>query len=118
MKRSESEVKDDGNFSPKKLNQSGFFKLANDHKSKIDCLPCKYKNEEECKKSRLISARKFETNDVFNLKPVKKGLKENKILKTSKIKIDVIPRSNDFPSKGKSKKPDYIRNVMKSQINI
>jgi hypothetical protein len=118
VKRSENDVKDDGNFSPKKLNQSGLYKLAKDHTSNIDCLPGKYKNEEEFKKTRSMSTRKYETNDIFNMKQVKKELKQNKNPNKYKVKIDVVPRSNDFPWKGKSRNPDYIRNVMESQIKI
>lgn len=118
VKRSENEVKDDGSFSPKKLNQSDFTKLIKDHKSNIDCLPGKLKNDEQYIKTRAVSSCKYVTNDVFNKKPPKINLKENKIQKKHIIDPDLTAKSNNFGPKGKSRRPDYIRNAMESQIHL
>ena len=73
-------------------------------------------NDEDYEKSRVISAKKFETNDIFN-----KKLANNLVEKKNSIRV----RNNLEPSlkvkklvDQKTKRPENIKNVFESQINL
>jgi len=118
VKRNHNEIKDDGGFEPKKLNQSNLTKIIRDHKSSIDCLPGKFKNVEQQTKTRPISAYKFVNNDIFNINPLQNDFREIKARKKLIINYDSQCMRNDSAMKGKRKKLDVIRSVLKSQKNI
>jgi alpha-N-acetylglucosamine transferase len=118
VKRDHNEIKDDGSFEPKKLNQSNLTKIIKDHKSSIDCLPGLFKNVEQQTKTRPIFACKFINNDIFNINPLQNDFKEIKARKKLRIDNDAQFMGNDSAVKGKRKKLDIIRSFFKSQKNI
>jgi hypothetical protein len=117
VKRKENEIKDDENLGFKKLNHANCSKLIKDFKSSINCLPGKMIHEPEKQKTRVSSAMKYETNDIFN-----KKFQNNLVQKKTSVRI----RSNLESSKNvkkfvehtKSKRPENIKNVFQSQIDL
>lgn len=118
VKRKEDEVKDDSNAGFKKLNYANCSKLIKDFKSSIDCLPGKMINGAENQKSRVCSAIKYETNDIFNKKVSKNSVVQKK--SSVRIRSNLEPSQNvkKFVEHTKSKRPENIKNVFKSQIEF
>ena len=82
IKRKENEIKDDKKVPFQKLGNSQNLKLTKDFKSSISCLPGKMNNENNnFEKSRVISVKRFETNDIFNKNNSKSFIEEKKFLR-------------------------------------
>lgn len=140
MKRSQSDINDDKKQIVPKTNQSFSSKLVRDFNSNISCLPGNMINTEPSQKQRLISARRYENNDIFNRQPtarvndVSAGsssyLNQNNFnsfkVSHAKNNSNAVNRSVFQESKNekklieytRSKRPEYIRNPFASQITI
>ncbi len=102
----------------KKLNNANCKKIIKDFKSSISCLPGKMINDKELVKSRLCSAKKYETNDIFNINEYqdKKGNKKE----TIRVRKNLEPslKVKKLVEQTKIKRPENIKNMFQSQINF
>jgi len=133
LKRNLKEINDDNKPFIAKTSQSFNSKITKDYNSNIACLPGSKINTEPIRKTRLISVKRYESNDIFKDKPVNVTQSYNNIhnfnsfkVSNSKINNISVNRSIFEESKKekklieytKSKRPDYIRNPFTSQITI
>jgi len=140
VKRGQNDISDDKRPVIQKTSQSFSSKVVRDFNSNISCLPGNMINTEPTQKHRLVSARKYETNDIFNRQPTAPGNTANSVsssyvhqnnfnsfkVSNSKNSSNAVNRSVFEESKNekklieytKSKRPEYIRNPFASQITI
>ena len=117
VKRKENEIKDDENLGFKKFNYANCSKLIKDFKSSIHCLPGKMMNDAEKQKTRVCSAVKYETNDIFNNK-LQNNLVEKKNSVRIRSNLESSKNVKKFVENTKSKRPENIKNMFKSQIDL
>jgi len=117
IKRNVKEIKDDEKSGIKKLNHSNYSKLIKDFKSNIECLPGKMVHGKDYEKNRVCSAKRFETNDIFN-----KNNNESKVQKkiSMRIRNNLEPslKVKKFVEQTKCRRPEGIKNAFESQINF
>lgn len=143
VKRSQNDINDDNKPIIQKSKEAFNAKLVRDFNSNISCLPGNMINTEPSQRSRLISARRYETSDIFNRNPAnntKNNLNNhnagmNTTTNTNYNNYNSFKVSNAKPpvnrniyeeskgekkliDNGKSKRPDFIRNPFASQITI
>lgn len=141
VKRSQTDINDDKKPVIPKTNQSFSSKMVRDFNSNISCLPGNMINLEPAQKQRLVSARKYETNDIFNRQPIAPGngagsgssnyVNQNnfnsfKVSNAKNNSSNAVNRTVFEESKNekklieytKTKRPEYIRNPFASQITI
>lgn len=140
VKRSLNDINDDKKPMIPKTNQSFSSKVVRDFNSNISCLPGNMINTEPSQRQRLISARRYESNDIFNRLPITHGnvascgssnyVNQNNF---NSFKISHAKNSNNNVNRSvfeesrnekklieftKSKRPEYIKNPFASQITI
>ncbi len=141
VKRSQADINDDKKPVIPKTNQSFSSKMVRDFNSNIACLPGNMLNTEPTQKHRLVSARKYENNDIFNRQPIAPGngsgpgssnyanqnnFNSFKISNAKNNSSNAVHRAVFEESKNekklieytKSKRPEYIKNPFTSQITI
>ncbi len=127
VKRASDDILDDKKYINRSSNKSFCAKVVRDYKSNVACLPGKLIHEEAMEKSRLVLAKKFENNNIFNFEESKSNNNYNtvyqgKSLRKSSSILNVFDTTNNekelFDKNKKSRRPSGMRNMFESQISV